>query len=217
VSEIRAGYDAVAGRYAQELGDELAGKSVDRALYGLFAELVGAGARIADVGCGPGHVGAHLATLGLDVTGIDLSPGMVEVARTRYPHLQFRTGDMTVTGALGDGGWAGAVLPYSIVHFGPAQRALAFTELARVIRPGGWLLAGFHICDADHAPGTTLHRDTWWDQPVDIDFVFHDPGEVAADLEAAGFSVRSRTDREPDPDVEHQSRRSYLLARRRPA
>ena len=45
---------------------------------------------------------------------------------------------------------------------------------------------------------------------------FLDPAEVAADMVAAGFAVISRTDREPWPEVEHASRRSFLLARREP-
>jgi SAM-dependent methyltransferase len=65
-------YDAVASKYAELLRDELSGKPVDRALLGLFAELVGVGSRVADLGCGPGRVTGHLAPLGLDAFGVDL-------------------------------------------------------------------------------------------------------------------------------------------------
>ena len=57
----------------------------------------------------------------------------------------------------------------------------------------------------------------WWGHEVGLDFHFLDPAEVAGDLAAAGFTLVSRTDREPWPGVEHPSRRSYLLARRDPA
>jgi hypothetical protein len=87
-------------------------------------------------------------------------------------------------------------------------------ELARVIRPGGWLLVAFHISDGVSAAGDVRHLTDWWDTPVELDFHFLDPAEVAADMAAAGFTVMSRTDREPWPDVEHASRRSYLLAQR---
>jgi SAM-dependent methyltransferase len=39
------------------------------------------GGSVADVGCGPGRITAHLRQLGVDAFGIDLSPGMIEVAR----------------------------------------------------------------------------------------------------------------------------------------
>jgi len=118
IEQIRASYDAVAERYAEEFGDELAGKPVDRALYALFAELVQAPdseAAVADVGCGPGHVTGHLAALGLEVVGVDASPGMISVARRSHPGLRFEVGTFAALPAS-DGEWAGAVAPYSIIH-----------------------------------------------------------------------------------------------------
>jgi hypothetical protein len=94
-------------------------------------------------------------------------------------------------------------------------RRAAALELARAITPGGWLLVAFHVSMADHPPGSVEHVSSWWDTEVELDFRFLDPGELAADLEAAGFRMMSRTDREPWPEVEQPSRRSYILARRR--
>jgi 2-polyprenyl-3-methyl-5-hydroxy-6-metoxy-1,4-benzoquinol methylase len=48
-----------------------------------------------DVGCGTGRITAHLRQLGVDVFGIDLSPGMIEVARRDHPGLRFDLGSMT--------------------------------------------------------------------------------------------------------------------------
>jgi SAM-dependent methyltransferase len=210
VDRTRRSYDAVAEQYARQIGHELAGKPVDRALYALFAELVGADGTVADVGCGPGHVADHLASLGLTVLGVDASPGMIAVARRRYSKPRFAVGTFAALPA-DDGGWAGAVVPYSIIHLDRAQRRAAALELARAIRPGGWLLVAFHIDDAEHAVGSVAHLTEWWDSDVDLDFHFIDPAEVSGDLEAAGFTLMSRTDRQPWPGVEHQSRRSYLL------
>jgi ubiquinone/menaquinone biosynthesis C-methylase UbiE len=65
-------YDEVAETYAERLGDELAGKPLDRALLRAFAEQLAAGAPgvVVDVGCGPGHVTAFLAGCGLAVAGL---------------------------------------------------------------------------------------------------------------------------------------------------
>jgi ubiquinone/menaquinone biosynthesis C-methylase UbiE len=207
-------YDVVAEQYAAQVGGELAGKPVDRALYALFAELVGTDGTVADVGCGPGHVADHLASLGLTVLGVDASPGMIEIARKRYSRPRFEVGTFAALPA-GDGEWAGAVVPYSIIHLTRTERRAAAVELARVVRPGGWLLVAFHVADAENAVGSVAHLTQWWNTDVDLDFHFLDPAEVAADLQAAGYTVMSRTDREPWPDVEHPSRRSYLLAVRR--
>jgi len=219
IEDVRSSYDALAERYAEEIGDELLGKPVDRALYGCFAELVrelaGAGRPVGDVGCGPGHVSRYLAGLGLDVIGVDVSPAMIRVARLRHPHLRFEVGTLADLPAE-TGRWAGAVAPYSVIHLDRDGRRAAFAELARVVVAGGWLLVCFHVSDADARPGDARHLDTLWETRIDLTFHFLDPDEVAADLVEAGFTVMSRTDRESWPEVEFPSRRSYLLARRQP-
>ncbi|MFE2974273.1 SAM-dependent methyltransferase [Streptomyces sp. NPDC059258] len=74
---IRLSYDAVAADYARTVKDPDALDPLSRAMLSAFAELVRAGGRgpVADVGCGPGKVTAHLAGLGVSAFGVDLSPG----------------------------------------------------------------------------------------------------------------------------------------------
>ena len=91
---VRDSYDRVAERYAEEIGGELAGKPLDRALLRCLIELVadveestGTGV-VADLGCGPGHIAAYLAAQGVPTIGIDISPAMVEVGRRRYPDVR---------------------------------------------------------------------------------------------------------------------------------
>ncbi len=83
----RAAYDTVAVDYAELVSRELAAKPLDRALLAAFAELVQAAGvgPVADLGCGPGRVTAHLHHLGLTAFGVDLSPAMVAAARRRHP------------------------------------------------------------------------------------------------------------------------------------
>ena len=213
LERIRRSYDAVAERYAAELADELDHKPVERALYAMFAELVGAGARVGDVGCGPGHIAAHLAALGLRPVGIDPSTAMIAVARSRHPSLEFRVGSAGDLG-VADGDWAGAVAPYCLIHVEAADRPAAYFELARVIAPGGWLLVAFHVSMAGQPVGSTHHLADWWGHEVDLDFHFLDPAEVRAGLATAGFSVMATTEREPWPGVEAPSRRCSILAHR---
>ena len=77
----RTFYDTIAEDYADLHRATGAGTPLDRALMGAFAELVGPEGEVADLGCGPGRVTAHLASLGLRVFGLDLSAAMLEIAR----------------------------------------------------------------------------------------------------------------------------------------
>jgi len=209
---VRAAYDSVARAYDAQLGAELDGKPLDRALLGAFVELVGAG-RIADVGCGPGHVTRFLAARHSEVVGIDLSPGMIAVARERAPELAFAVGSMLHLPASG-GAWAGVLSLYSVIHLTPDERATACREFARVVRPGGWVLLAFHVSSAEFAAGEVNHLTSWFGESVQLDGYFLDPSDVVADLESAGFTVMAKLEREPSPDLEYPSRRCYLMVRR---
>jgi ubiquinone/menaquinone biosynthesis C-methylase UbiE len=209
---IAASYDAVAERYAEEIGDELKDKPVDRAWLNCLVELAQAGT-IADVGCGPGHVAAYLAEQGATVVGVDISPGMIAVASSRYPLIDFEIGSLLAL-PVGDAQWAGAVCPYSILHLAAEQRPAAFAEVARAITPGGWLLLSFHISDDDHESGQAEHLTQWWGKEVDLEFHFLDPDVISDELEQQGFKVMAVTRRRPWPAGEQPSRRCHLLAQR---
>jgi SAM-dependent methyltransferase len=210
---VRAAYDAIARAYDSQLGDELDGKPFDRALLDGFTGLAGPGT-IADMGCGPGHITRFLAARHAEVIGIDLSPGMIAVARERAPGLTFAVGSMLRLPAA-EGAWAGAVALYSIIHLAAGERAVACREFARAVRPGGWLLVAFHVDSPQFAVGEVNHLTTWFGEPVELDGFFLDPAEVSADLESAGFAVMAEAVRRPLPEVEYPSRRCYVLAQRR--
>lgn len=209
---IRISYDKVAEQYADEIGDEMAHKPIDRAWLSCLAELA-AGGVIADVGCGPGQVGAFLAGIGAHIMGIDLSPGMVDVARKRYPGLTFEVGSLLDL-PVGDGAWSGAVCAYSIIHLERDERPVAFRELARALRPGGWLLLSFHTSGEGHREGETAHLGQWWGHDVDLDFHYLSPSAIADELREAGFDITALTERRPWPEVEAPTDRCHLLARR---
>ncbi|MCW2776692.1 MAG: methyltransferase [Frankiales bacterium] len=169
-----------------------------------FAEEVGAGP-VLEVGCGPGRVAAHLAGLGLDVAGLDLSPGMVEVARREHPGLQVDVGDLTAL-PHPDASLAGVVAWYSLIHVPTAELPDAVAELARVLRPGGLLLLAFQVGDTDR-----VH-----DRPYghDVPLVSHrlQPDRVTALLAASGLELEGTLVRQPqglEPTPQ-----AYLTARR---
>ncbi len=203
----RAAYDTVAADYAERISGELAAKPLDRALLAAFAELVQAGGAgpVADIGCGPGHVTAHLHSLGLTAFGVDLSPAMVAVARQAHPGLRFDEGSMTALD-LPDGTLGGIVALYSTIHLPPQQLPMAFAGFRRVLAPGGYLLIAFQAGDE------CLHLTEAFGRPVSVDAYRRSPDHVAGLLTQAGLVMTARLLREPDQAEKVQQ--AYLLARR---
>jgi hypothetical protein len=201
---VVAAYDTVATAYADELLDELDRKPLDRWLLERLAVLADGGP-VADVGCGPGQVAAHLSMAGAEVTGIDLSPGMVDEARRRFPELTFEVGDLAT---LAEGTWAGIAAWYSLVHLAPRELPAALGSLVGALRPGGWLALAVHEGDEGH------HLDEWWGHPVDIHFSFHRREDVLAAATRSGLEAVEWYLRGPSSPTEAPTDRLYVLGRR---
>jgi len=203
----RTSYDAVADEYTARIAAELKHKPFDRQLLDQFAEQVRDLGLVADMGCGPGHVARHLHDRGVRIVGVDLSPQMIECARRLNPSMEFQHGDMMALPVPNET-WGGIVAFYSLIHVPRDRVVTALREFRRVLRPRGVLLLSFHI------GAEVVHLDEWWGHPVSVDFVFFRSDEVERYLIAAGFEVERTTERDPyPPEIEHQSRRGYILAR----
>lgn len=204
-SDIQDTYDLVADEYVRRIFRELDDKPFDREILTRFAQRVRELGPVYDLGCGPGHVARYLHEQGVNVTGVDLSSGMIRRARELNPGIEFQQGDMCALDA-GNESLAGIVAFYSIVHLAPDALAAAFGELRRVLARGAPLLLAFHIGNE------SVHLSEWWGHHVAVDFIFFDPEAIKTKLQESGFRIAEALEREPYPEVEHQSRRAYLLA-----
>jgi SAM-dependent methyltransferase len=96
------------------------------------------GARVLDLGCGPGGASEHMRAAGLDPDPVDASPAMIALAKERFG-LDARIGtfDEIAGEAIYDGVWAN----FSLLHAARADLPRLFAALARALRPGGL----FHV------------------------------------------------------------------------
>jgi SAM-dependent methyltransferase len=204
----REGYDAAALAYAQMFRDTLVDRPLDRAILNVFAELARSSGdgRVADLGCGPGHITAHLDELGLAAYGVDVSPAMIELARQAYPSLRFELGSMAALD-VADGVLGGVLSRWSIIHTPPQEVPAVLAEFHRVLAPGGHLLIGFSASDDSSHPTqdydhsvAPAHR--WW------------PDHLAALLRECGLTEVARLVREPEPTDRRQFQGVHLLARK---
>jgi SAM-dependent methyltransferase len=150
------------------IGDAAVYDAASRLVLGPFLRRIAAdvaaaapeGARVLEIGCGPGHLSIMLARRhGLDVTGLDLDPAMVERARANADRSAndrgrgptFVVGDVASL-AFPDGSFDLVVSTLSMHHWADPSAGLA--EIARVLRPGGRSLVW------DLRPGAVpFHRD----------------------------------------------------------
>ena len=143
-----------------------------------------------------------------NVFGLDLSPQMLQQARQLNPQISFIEGDIFALD-LESNLLAGIAAFYAIVNLPPESLPLAFSEMQRVLEPGGLLLLAFHTGQE------IIHVDQMWEQPVSMDFFYFEPTAIRHQLETAGFTIEEIIEREPyAPAVEHQSRRAYIFARK---
>src|SRR5215469_8309045 len=202
---------AVAGRALRgRVAGELDGKPFDRDLLDRYAVALAGRGEVWDVGCGAaGHLTRYLADRGVAVSGADISPGSVAVARRCQPGLTFRVADMCDLPA-GDRSLAGIVAFYSMIHLPRPRIPVALAEFRRVLAPGGALLAAMH-----GGTGET-GSDAAFGFPVPVRATLVSPDEIAAMAESAGFTIRERHERAPYPG-EYPSQRLYLWAETPPA
>ncbi|MGI5522384.1 class I SAM-dependent DNA methyltransferase [Micromonospora sp. CA-259024] len=206
---VRRAYDTVAEDYATHLPDTRAEAPLDLAMIDTFAEAVTSDghALVLDAGCGSGRMSRYLTERGCLVRGIDLSPGMVAMARRDHPDLVFTVGSLADL-PYPDDRFAGVLLWYSTIHTPPAGQARVFAEAARVLRPSGHLLVGFQAGEGTRDVSGAYRR---FGHEVHLERHLYTADQVAAEIEAAGLReecrlVRRARGRERDDQA-------FLLAR----
>ncbi|TLG18074.1 class I SAM-dependent methyltransferase [Nocardia cyriacigeorgica] len=208
IATTRTAYDGVAGLYADLVAGHLERNPFERAMLGIFAELVrdnGSGP-VADIGCGPGRLTAHLSELGLDVFGMDLSPEMIALAEQSHPGLRFEVGSMERL-EIPDGSLAGLLAWYSIIHLPPRRVPEVLAGFHRVLADGGYALLAFQATDPPESITAFDHKVT--------EAYRWSPEHLLELLVAAGFAPVTRMVREPQPDERFDQ--AYVLVTKDPA
>lgn len=184
-SRVRQAYDTVAEDYAAHLPDTRAEAPLDLAMVDAFAEAVTSGddARVLDAGCGAGRMSRYLAERGCLVEGVDLSPGMVAMARRDHLDLTFTVASLTDL-PYPDDQFAGVMLWYSIIHTPPVGQARIFAEASRVLRPGGHVLVGFQSGEGTRDVSGAYRR---LGHEIELERHRYTADHVAARIEAAGL------------------------------
>ncbi|MHB8575387.1 MAG: class I SAM-dependent methyltransferase [Dehalococcoidia bacterium] len=158
-------YDATYDRRAAR-GEDVHGEAN-------FIEALGVRS-VLDAGCGTGRVGRELARRGLDVTGADIDPEMLRVAREKAPDLDWRLGDIA-TIDFGRTFDCVAMAGNVMIFLTPGTEGAVLANLARQLSPDGSIVAGFQLVPgrltleqydrlAEAAGLTLMNRWSTWDR-----------------------------------------------------
>src|SRR5699024_8245560 len=110
----------------------------------LLDAMAGRGSRILDAGCGSGRVGGYLARAGHTVTGVDLDPHLIEVARADHPEASWEVGNLAeleLPEQFDLAVCAGNVLTF----LAASERRPALARLAAHLAAEGRLVVGFGL------------------------------------------------------------------------
>jgi SAM-dependent methyltransferase len=192
---VSSAYDAVADDYALHLPDTRAEADLDLAMLNDFIASVTAAGNgpVLDAGCGTGRITRYLTDRGCTVEGVDVSPGMVTAARRAHPDLTFAVASITDL-PYRAATFTGVLLWYSTIHTPPALLPGVFTEMVRVLRPGGHLLVAFQAGVGTHDLAPTYRR---YGHDIHLERHLFDVDKVATQLRAAGLHETGRLVRAP--------------------
>jgi SAM-dependent methyltransferase len=200
---LPSSYDTVATKYESRFEDELDGKPRDRELLEALART--AEDAVADIGCGPGQIGAFVRQRGRRVVGLDLSPEMARLAKLRLDAAL--VADMRAL-PLGTDSMGGLVAFYAVIHLRRAELGTALREFRRVLRPGGRVLLSAH-------EGTgVVELDEFLQEPVPFAATLFGLDELVAAVHGAGLEV-TVAERRPPYATEGTTVRLYVEARKR--
>jgi ubiquinone/menaquinone biosynthesis C-methylase UbiE len=176
VHKSKEGYDLYAGLYDKTLEflDSFERNELKRMIYSAK------GKKVLDVGCGTGRLFPEFQKMNFDITGIDVSQKMIDIAKNRCHKAKLLVGDVENL-PFKDDSFDVVVASFVVVHLKYLEKA--FSEIYRVLKNGGV----FIITNINQKKAPKLKMSTT--QEIVIKSFYHMPKEVIKSLENEFFKI----------------------------
>jgi SAM-dependent methyltransferase len=196
-------YDVFAEEFLEHARDGFHNAHYDRpACLGLLGDV--AGRSVLDAACGPGLYAEELVSRGARVIGVDQSPRMVELSRSRVPAGEFRVHDLAEPLDWMPDGSVDLVL-FALALEYVDDRASTLRELRRVLRPDGAL-----VLSRQHPTGDWLRHggsyfdvrliDEVWSKGWRVRYWLAPLERTCEELYDAGFLIERLLEPRPRPE-----------------
>lgn len=197
-------YDKVADIYAREFS----GRKTDLKHLDEFLSLLPKNARILDVGCGPGDYSKYMKEKGFSVEGIDLSIGMLQIAKKMFPEVKFKKMDMRKL-EYPNQTFDGLCVAYSLFHVQPSQTTNVLKGFYKVLKSNGIMLLMVHEGKGEEMVPEPLNPE------LKMFFKYYQKDEIETLLQKTGFEVIYESERKPKKTgPELKKNRLFIIARK---
>lgn len=132
-------YEKIAGQFTDVWFDNVPGEAIET-----FLKHLPSGSKILDAGCGPGHHSKFMKKAGYNPVGLDFSPSMIAIAKTKNFSIPFEIGDI-LTHSLPPSHFDGVWSAVALNHIPSEERNQALSNLASCLKIGGVIGLNFQV------------------------------------------------------------------------
>jgi ubiquinone/menaquinone biosynthesis C-methylase UbiE len=198
-----ATYNKIARKYAQQYSSVVS----DYSYINKFLSYLPKGAKILDVGCGPGNFTNYLQKKGFNIEGIDLSREMIKIAKLKNPQGHFKIMDMRKL-KYDDASFEGLLAAHSLIHIPSGEIPQTLKEFYEILKPGGAMM----IIAQEGEPDKIVNEPLKKDEKIFINFF--SPKRLSNFVTDAGFQIEYIKEvKRPNPYL-LGDKAIYLIARK---
>jgi len=196
-------YDKIAQAYTKEFFED----KVDIKYLDKFLSFLPKEAKILDVGCGPGNFTKYFLEKGFYAEGIDLSTGMLKIAKKKVPNGIFKKMDMRKLN-YPDESFDGLCAAYSLYHIPSKQTLITLKEFNRVLKLNGIMILMLQ----------KGKREGIMPEPFDpkrkMFFKYFQEKEIKDFLKKSGFKIVYGGKRKPRSSLELKRIKLFFITRK---
>jgi len=196
-------YNKIADEYTKQYFNEL----TDTPWIDRFLDCLPKGAKILDIGCGPGTFTGYVANKGYKIKGIDLSSKMINIAREKVPGIDFKVADMRKLSYEGEV-FDGLLAAYSLIHIPSKEMVATLKGFYRILQKGGVLLVIAQKGEPDKIVDELLKEG----ERIFVNFFTK--SRLSKFLKKAGFEIKFQEETEMQDSDSLSDRVIYAIAQK---